>query len=85
MSSVSDARLLKQPAAFNRTKWADWAVTFMAHASAVSTRMVVLMERAQSATDFVDLPTAPSNRQVNAPQYSVLAMLVSHEEGSKRL
>ena len=42
-------RLQKQPAAFarDRTKWVDWGFTFIANASAVSTRMVVLMEHCQ--------------------------------------
>ena len=38
--------------------------------------MAVLMEHAQSATDWLDLPTAPSDKQVNAQLYYVLAMLV---------
>ena len=38
--------------------------------------MVVLMEHVQSATDPLDLPTAPNDNQVNAQLYYVLAMLV---------
>ena len=70
--------MLKQPVAFDgdRTKWAEWAFTVRAYARAVSTRMVVLMEHAQSATDLLDLPTAPSDNQVNAQLYYVLAVLV---------
>ena len=60
----------------DRTTRADWAFTFRAYASAVSTRMAVLMEHAQSATDWLDLPTAPSDKQVIAQLYYVLAMLV---------
>ena len=39
---------------------------FGAYASAVSMCMVVLMEHAQSATDPQDMPTAASEKQVNA-------------------
>ena len=71
MPLVIDTRLLKQPVAFDgdRTKWADWAdwaSTFRAYASAISTRLVVLIEHAQSATDPMDLPAAPSDKQVTA-------------------
>ena len=38
--------------------------------------MVVTIEHAQSATDPLDLPSAPSDRQVNAQLYFVLAMLL---------
>ena len=34
------------------------------------------MEHEQSATDQLDLPTAPSDKQVNAHLYCVLAILV---------
>ena len=76
--SVVDTRLLKQPVAFDgdRTKRAGWAFTFRAYASAVSTRMVVLMVHAQSATEPQTFPTAQSDVQVNAQLYYVLAMLV---------
>ena len=79
MSSVIDTRLLKQSAAFDgdRTKWIDSAFTFRAYASAVSTRMVVLMKHAQGAIESMDLPTAPSDRQANAQLCSVLAMVVN--------
>ena len=78
MLLVIDARLVKQPSAFDgdRTKWADWALTFRAYANAASNRMVVLMEHAQSEMEPLDLPTSPSDRQVNAQLYCVLAMLV---------
>ena len=65
LPSVIDTRLLDG----DRTKWADLAFTFRAYASAVSTRMVVLMEQAQSATDPLDMPTAPSDKQVHARLY----------------
>ena len=78
LPTVIDTRLLKQPAAMDgdRAKWADWAFTFRAYASAVRTRMVVLMEHAQSAADWLELPTSPSDNQVNAQLHSVLAMIV---------
>ena len=60
----------------DRTKWADWAFTFRAYASAVSTRMVVVMEHAQSATEPWDLPAAASDNQANAQLRHVLGMLV---------
>ena len=58
----------------------DWACTFRAYASVVSTRMVVLMEYTQSATDLLDLPTAPSDNLVIAQPYYVLAMFVKETE-----
>ena len=89
MPLVSDTRLRKQPAAFDgdRTKGTDWAFTFKVHASPVSTRMVVLMDHAQSAIGPLDLPTAPSDRQGNAqavPRACNAREGRSHEEGSKR-
>ena len=62
LPSVIDTRLLKRPVAFDgdRTEWADWAFTFRANASPVSSRMVVWMEHAESATGPLDLPTEPS-------------------------
>ena len=73
-----DTRLPKQPAAFDgdRTKWYDRALTFRACASAVSTRMVVLMEHAQGEIEPLDLPVALGDRQVIAQLYCVLAILV---------
>ena len=59
------------------------AFTFRAYASAVSTRMVVLMEHALSATGPLTLSTAPSDKEVNAQLYSVLAMLVKDEAMQK--
>ena len=78
MPSVIDRRLLKQLTAFDgdRTKWANWAFTFRENASAVSTRTVVFMEHAQGEIEPLDLPTAPSDRQVNVQVFCVLAMLV---------
>ena len=88
LPSLNDTSLLKQQAFDgDRKKWADWAFTFRACASAVSTRMVVLVEHAQCATEPLTLPKVPSDKQVNAQLYNVLAMLVkrwSREEGSKR-
>ena len=78
MLLVIDTRFVKQPAAFDGdgTKWADWALTFRAYASAASNRTVVWMEHAQGEIEPLDLPTSPSDRQVNAQLYCVLAMLV---------
>ena len=78
LPSAIDTSLLKQPAVFDgdRTTWADCAFTFRAYASAVSTRMVVVMEHAQSATEPWDLPAAASDNQANAQLRYVLGMLV---------
>ena len=78
LPSVIDTSLIKQPAVFDgdRTTWADWAFTFRAYASAVSTRMVVVMAHAQSATEPWDLPAAASVNQANAQLRYVLVMLV---------
>ena len=40
--------------------------SFRAYESTVSTRMVVFMEHAQDEIEPLDLPTASSDRQVNA-------------------
>ena len=78
LPSVIDTSLIKHPVVFDgdKTKWADWVFTFRAYASAVSTRMVVVMEHAQSATEPWDLPAAASVNQANAQLRYVLVVLV---------
>ena len=81
LPSVIDTKLLKQRVAFegDRPERASWAFT--------GTRMDVLMEHAQSATDPLDLPTAPSDKQA---KYAAISRFDNafdgrvHEDGSKR-
>ena len=89
MPSVIDTRVLLQPAACDgdRTKWADWAFTFGAYASAVSTSHGRL-DGTPSGRDRTARLAHSAKRQQGqrtvAPRARNARGGRSHEEGSKR-
>ena len=75
MSSLVDTRLIGKPAVFAGTQdtWTDWSFVFKAYCSALSTRLVALMEAAQGQPALI-MPTDPADQAISAQQYYVLAL-----------
>ena len=75
MSSLVDTRLIGKPAVFSGTQepWTDWSFVFKAYCSALSTRLVALMEAAQGQSDLI-MPTDPADQAISSQLYYVLAL-----------
>ena len=75
MSSLVDTRLIGKPAVFAGTQesWTDWSFVFKAYCSALSTRLVALMEAAQGQPALI-MPTDPADQAISAQLYYALAL-----------
>ena len=75
LSSLVDTRLIGKPAVFAGTQdtWTDWSFVFKAYCSALSTRLVALMEAAQGQPALI-MPTDPADQAISAQLYYVLAL-----------
>jgi hypothetical protein len=75
MNSLVDTRLIGKPAVFAGTQesWMDWSFVFKAYCSALSTRLVALMEAAQGQSALI-VPTDPADQAISAQLYYVLAL-----------
>ncbi len=66
-SSLVDTRLIGKPAIFAGTQeaWTDWSFVFKAYCSALSPRLVALMEAAQGQPALI-IPTDPMDQAISA-------------------
>ena len=67
MSSLVDTRLIGKPVVFAGTQesWTDWAFVFKAYCSALSPRLVTLMEAAQGQPALI-MPADPLDVAISA-------------------
>jgi len=76
--SVIDTKLMQKPSPYSgdRQAWADWAFTFRAYVGAVSARMKLLMDAAQTSSVTLAPLTNTEDRQLDEQLYFIIVMLV---------
>ena len=80
-SGVIDTKLIQKPASFTgeRSSWTDWAFSSRAYIGAVSPRMKLLMDHAQTS----DIPLAPpgdeEDQKQNTQLYFIMVIVVKDQ------